>query len=255
MILPRCTEKIRDIKNNTKIAYYKLVDVLGREEVVKSKDLKFSMKWNYIDVINLKLTRDYRIIDKNIDEQDILEENNIKAFITKVKFLCYNIRTIEAGDHSDVIIASKLDEHLSKNDRHIIYIPNSTKYLNKSTEAVFTVGIYQLFGTIEVVNGNNIKHINSMFEQCRASVIDLTKFNPSDILNSDNMFLGWNGKLICDNKRILKQYEVDQKINRMKKSVLKRILDYEAFRVRSGEQPRSMIEIIEKYESTKHKQV
>ena len=65
----RCVEKIRNSRGITEL--YHLKDITGtREDVVLSKtELKNLLIVNAIQVDNIKLTSDYKIIDKKIEER------------------------------------------------------------------------------------------------------------------------------------------------------------------------------------------
>lgn len=66
MIQLKCSSKIRDNKGN--IVEYFLIDYKGSTRRLKPDELKFAISIGYINVINLKLTSDNRLIDKKIIE-------------------------------------------------------------------------------------------------------------------------------------------------------------------------------------------
>ena len=61
----KCIEKIRD--KNKHIIEYKLISKDKKTISVKSDDLKSAMRSGQIEVINLTLTSDNRLIDKKQD--------------------------------------------------------------------------------------------------------------------------------------------------------------------------------------------
>ena len=61
----KCIEKIRD--KNKHIIEYKLISKDKKTISVKSDDLKSAMRSGQIEVINLTLTSDNRLIDKKPD--------------------------------------------------------------------------------------------------------------------------------------------------------------------------------------------
>lgn len=67
MIQVKCIEKIRDYNN--KIYGYKLIDINGQTQDVTPEDLKRAIQNNHINVINLTLTIDGRLIDKKPETQ------------------------------------------------------------------------------------------------------------------------------------------------------------------------------------------
>lgn len=68
MIKAKCIQKIRD--NNGKIVTYILEDENGNKTNVPAYSLKNSMIYKQIDITNLKLTSDGRLIDKKDTEQN-----------------------------------------------------------------------------------------------------------------------------------------------------------------------------------------
>lgn len=86
MIQAKCIEKIRD-KNNI-ITHYRLKDNEGTERVVTSQQLKQAINNGLIDIINLKLTRDNKLMDRNISD-------TVKGY-SKLQ----NISTIDVKTHA-----------------------------------------------------------------------------------------------------------------------------------------------------------
>lgn len=66
MIKAKCIEKIRD--NNNIIIGYVLMDNDGKTIKVEPKQLKDAIASRKIDIINLKLTKDNKLMDRNISE-------------------------------------------------------------------------------------------------------------------------------------------------------------------------------------------
>ena len=67
MIQAKCIEKFRD--RNGKIYGYRLVDLNNQTQDVTPRDLKIAIQNNHINVINLALTADGRLIDKKPENQ------------------------------------------------------------------------------------------------------------------------------------------------------------------------------------------
>lgn len=73
-----CVEKIRDNSNN--IVKYNLVNIITNVPYsMSSRDLKIALVGNNLEVVNLKLTSDNRLVDRDKNEQQQLEQevNNI----------------------------------------------------------------------------------------------------------------------------------------------------------------------------------
>lgn len=75
MIKAKCIHKFRN--NQKQIVGYKLTDNQGNIKDIKAKELKLLIKNKEIDVVNLKLTSDNRLVDSEIrsDEKPKAKEN------------------------------------------------------------------------------------------------------------------------------------------------------------------------------------
>lgn len=74
MIQAKCTKKFRN-KDNT-IWAYRIIDFNGIERSIDANDLKKAISSGQINVVNLKLTTDNRLIDTKIDKLTDNEELN-----------------------------------------------------------------------------------------------------------------------------------------------------------------------------------
>lgn len=63
MIQAKCIDKFRDANN--KIIGYRLIDLNGQTQDVKSENLKRAIENKQINIVNLTLTSDYRLVDTN----------------------------------------------------------------------------------------------------------------------------------------------------------------------------------------------
>ena len=97
MIVCKCIEKFKDA--NGKIYGYKLQDINGGTIDVVPKELKEAIKSKQVEVINLTLTSDNRLIDNKNKKQDILENNKI---FTK------NPKTVELAEQEFISKVEKL---------------------------------------------------------------------------------------------------------------------------------------------------
>ena len=73
MIQAKCIQKFRN--NNGKIYGYRLIDINGQTQDVIPDELKIAIKNGQLDVVNLTLTKDNRLVDKDPDK--ILENKKI----------------------------------------------------------------------------------------------------------------------------------------------------------------------------------
>lgn len=67
MIQYKCIQKFRD--NNGRIYGYRLQDINGQTQDVTSTDLKNVIAHKQLEVVNLSLTSDGRLIDKKVEKQ------------------------------------------------------------------------------------------------------------------------------------------------------------------------------------------
>ena len=89
MIQCKCIEKFRDSKGN--IVAYRLMDSNLKTQDITPQLLKQAIKNNQLDVVNLKLTSDNRLIDKKENVQTDNVKISSKDLITK---LAKDIHTI-----------------------------------------------------------------------------------------------------------------------------------------------------------------
>ena len=107
----RCIEKVRD-KNNRIIGYI-LLDQSGNKLKIKSDALKNAIKNNKIEVLNLTLTSDNRLIAS----KEKSDPNTISIILNRAISLGMNPKQFKAGCKHDCYI-------LSKEDKHILVIPD-----------------------------------------------------------------------------------------------------------------------------------
>lgn len=72
MIVCKCIQKFRD--NKGKIYGYRLIDLNQQTQDVTPDDLKRAIQNNQVNVINLQLTSDNRLLDKKEDKQLVNKE-------------------------------------------------------------------------------------------------------------------------------------------------------------------------------------
>lgn len=79
MIKAKCTKKYRDKKG--RIYGYELVDLNGNKQEIKAEELKSEIYKKHIDVVNLTMTSDNRLIDK----KPVTATSSMKRLINKVR--------------------------------------------------------------------------------------------------------------------------------------------------------------------------
>ena len=96
MIVCRCTHKFRDKNNNIK--GYRLSDMNGQSIDLKPEQLKMAIFQKQLNVVNLKLTSDSRLIDcseeTNIEALKLIDEYNRTPEMLKQRYAKY-IKIIE----------------------------------------------------------------------------------------------------------------------------------------------------------------
>ena len=190
-----CIEKIRDKSNH--IIEYKLINKNRKIITVKSNELKEAIRSEQIEVTNLTLTSDSRLIDKKSDTSSKHVNTSSKPHINtenllnRVKTLGYIVNTFDTACKHKCYIASSPD-----NTKHIFIIPDDVKYIYKASvhlvyaakEKIYSY-ISNIGGMLKVVGGNGLVSTVFMFSECKAHSIDLSSFNTSNITDMSCMFL------------------------------------------------------------------
>ena len=161
MIKAICIQKF---KKNNRIYGYRLQDSQGNTKDVYADQLKQAIKNQQINIINLTLPSDNRLIDTTPTQQPqpkISEEQRIKNMIAKSKTLGFPVKEIPTACNHKCYLISKSET------QHIIYIPDDVTHLNEDYYILtFTKHIKELQGTIKVIGGHNLKNSDTMFRKC-----------------------------------------------------------------------------------------
>lgn len=166
MIQAYCTNKIRGKQG--KIIGYKIQDKNGNTLDVKSEYLKQAIRNKQINVLNLKLTSDNKLIDRAYKPQKP-QKNNLKDIIAKIRTLGTPV-TSPCG-HTYYII--------KKTDTTIVGIPSDVKKL-KSFNSEYI--------TINLIGGSGLESTREMFKECKAKSLDLSNFDTSNVTDMYFMF-------------------------------------------------------------------
>ena len=198
MIQAKCLDKIRD-KNNHIIGY-KLIDKSNNEVLVKAEKLKEVIKAGQLDIINLTLTSDNRLVDKKPttpskpistpSKSSAPPKSSAEAILAKVRVLGYHITAFNTACGHKCYIAS-----LSGNTEHIFIIPDDVEYIYKpnvaleySYEAKLYNYITNIEGALKVVGGKNLVLAVRLFTNCKMRSLDLSSFNTSNVTDMRGMF-------------------------------------------------------------------
>ena len=200
----KCIEKIRD-KNNHIIGY----TIIGNDKKpipVKSEKLKEVIRSGQLEVVNLTLTSDNRLIDKKpdtpskpVNTPSSKPNINVEATINKAKTLGYIINTFDTACGHKCYIASSPDD-----TKHILIIPDDVKYIYPDINfdlgdnagwgwhEVYATNIckhmYEINGTLKVIGGKGLATTCGIFYGCRAQSLDLSSFNTSNVTDMRGMF-------------------------------------------------------------------
>lgn len=97
MITCKCIQKFRE--RTGKIYGYRLIDINGQTQDATPGDLKRAIANKNITVLNLTLTSDDRLVDKNPEKQlqnkKIMPNNVIRPMNNKEKFIDYITKVVE----------------------------------------------------------------------------------------------------------------------------------------------------------------
>ena len=190
MIQAKCTEKIRD-KNNYIIGY-KLIDKNKNEVLVKAEKLKEVIRSGQLDIINLTLTSDNRLIDKKPDTvpkpttaSSSKQNINVEAILAKAKATGCNIVTLDtACNHKCYLACSQ------NNLDHILIIPDDVEDIYETNRDLDEddIPISRIEGSLKVIGGKGLTSAHHMFALCKARSIDLSSFNTSKVTSMSSMF-------------------------------------------------------------------
>lgn len=190
MVKLKCIEKLT---LGSEVFAYKLEDEKGNIVQVTAEQLKKAIKSNHVNVVNLGLTLDGRLINiepgheiKTTVTMKKPKENikqNIADLVNKGLLLGYSITEVKTG-HDEVCILMSLSD-----TEHLLVIPNNIRYLT-SGEYGYRFASYLSYyqGNLKVVGGSGLLSTKGMFDCLRFNSIDLSDFDTSNVKTMDHMF-------------------------------------------------------------------
>lgn len=211
MIKAVCIEKSSSI--------YKLQDEHGLIREIVSNRLKQAIKSGKIDVINLKLTSDNRLIEKktNKDDKVFLARIDITTgleFLRTNKDIYFksnaNINNIETKAN---ILGLRLDKikdnlYILEDKEKIGLISDIQLSLTNNCSNLFRDAIVKSI-SFKGICSSNVKHAEHMFNNCVADKIDMRDFDTSGMISMASFFTGCKA-----NELILGNMNTD-KVNNM----------------------------------------
>ena len=245
MVRARCVQKFRDKHN--RIKSYRLELENGRIVDLSAEIVKQEIHSESLQVINLRLTPKYRLVDipkgqaeqtLNIDKKaqkklDADKELMIK-YIQKAKLIGKLVEIPTYCGHTCYAISTT-------DEKCVIYIPDDVIQLNGTniSSSALTPILNKIHGDIKVVGGVNLinarlmffrgemKHLDlssfdignvnsiaSMFDSAEIDLIDLSSFDTSEVGNIYLIFDEFKGKIKTTDSRLLSAYEVCAKSRR-----------------------------------------
>lgn len=212
MIIVKCTQKFRNKHNQ--IIGYELMDQNGQTKQVRSDILKDVIRQGKIEVANLVLTSDNRLIDKNVNTntdkaiKDEVTKDEVKPlkpeYLTRKikKKICKNrTKSLEfkSGVNLDTIIpkANTLGFNTIKLTATSILLedPHGKKILASSGRWTLPEDSSYLFANTAIehinfrgVDAHNVENMDGMFCGYQAQSIDLSNLDTSNVVNMENMF-------------------------------------------------------------------
>ena len=202
MLKAKCVEKIRN-KNNT-IVSYKLQDTQGNILTVSPHQLKQAIKANQIDIINLKLTSDNRLIATQIKLNKTIKQNKTsvtlkREYITPLnnqnnKSLSFKIKV----NLSNIIKKSQLLGYTTQKLEENLYLLESNTQLLIATDLdkmSLPADCKELFSWSSLksidftnVDTSNVTDMSHMFHNCKTQHLDLSSFNTQNVTDMSWMF-------------------------------------------------------------------
>lgn len=191
----KCIEKIRDTCGN--LTAYKLIDNYGRISVLASSAVKQLIKSNKVNITNLKLTSDNRLISIEETKNTIFTRAHVNK-INKTKRLSFksNINNID----NIMLKARTLDSIVVQLDKELYAIENSDNILIVSTKQIglpdnsSDLFLGTMFKSINFndVDTSNVKYMNSMFAYMINTELKLENFNTINVVDMSKSFKGNN---------------------------------------------------------------
>ena len=183
MSVLRCVKRIKD--NNGRTLRYILLNELNFTIELGASDLKQYIKEGYIEVENLTLTRDGRLIDKvrepklqGLPKSYSLEE--VERMVGKGK-LFGKIQTLKTPDSVCYLLTIS-------NIHHILYIPDNVSVVRDNFEYSVTAGLSYLHGHLQVVGGKNVTSYTRAFVGCSFDSVDFSLMNTNNAVQMESMF-------------------------------------------------------------------
>lgn len=215
MVTMKCVKKF-EIKGKK---HYVLADGRGRLETIASEQLKRALKNEEINVTNLKLTANNRIIEKKEQQQVGVNSASRIESVNSIVYIdrdcVYNVqkeKELYFKSHANIdsirTKASTLGYTLSKfRDSLYVLENNNTIGIISDKQLSLTEDCTDLFRSTSYksikfrnINSANIKNTSNMFDHCSAQELDLNDLDTSKVTTMQAMFTNCKAERIALDK-------------------------------------------------------
>lgn len=189
-----CIEKIKNNRNVTEA--YILQDIQYNSKIkLTSSDLKQAIKNGQINVLNLKLTKDSKLIYRKDRKDNRISYVNRKTIqlLSKKKALSFksyaNISSIKSKAKLIGSSFTKLADnlYLVENENSIIIVSDIQLRFTWDARNTFEKTLFTSIDLKEI-DTSEVSTMASMFKECKAEHIDLSNFNTSKVTDMSDMF-------------------------------------------------------------------
>lgn len=192
MLVIRCIEKIRD--NNGRITHYKIQDTERNIKIVTANQLKVAISNMQVNCINLTLTSDNRLIDKETKEELDREKIRHKKLIVKISLLGNKLgdTTYKLNNAIYEIVGNEiyLKEVLVEDGDFEIpeFVSGFCREKNKEYSG-FRSDVFKNCRNIKLKNKSRITDMSGLFADCELlRKIDMSEFDTSRVTDMSDMF-------------------------------------------------------------------
>ena len=190
MIVAKCIQKHKN--KSGKIISYTLMDKDGKTVSFNADILKDHIKNNRIDVVNLKLTVDERLIDKEVNEENtqLLADKQLEKLKSKAAILGLPIYEIDTMDNKKCLVIKQGE------NTYTFYIPNEVTQISDMEYASNTEILRKIQGDLTVIGGENLGSVDYLFQGLQVTNLNLSRFRPKLLTSVRGMFRDCNAYII-----------------------------------------------------------
>ncbi len=184
-------ECVREIKTNGNIiSGYVLRDKSGNEKEFRSKDIKYLIETNKVNISNMRMKSDGRLF--MLSPLLKLDDLSVNRIISKARLL-NNLTTLKTADRHECYLVKYLPE------TYILYIPDDVTgekcdgsghgwaaLFDNRTQSAFIEAVKH--STLYVYGGKNVLTLSSVFKYAKMKELNLTYFTSDKVTDMSFMF-------------------------------------------------------------------